>query len=126
MRFFIWTLGAVLMLLSASCDLLNPTSNQSTIQASNQYGNSCPIVANLDGNNSVTIGNGTFYTFPLVGAGNHTLNFSTSGTCSSANCVFSNGSSSQSVNFNTVGGKIYVGTVKQNGGSCNTLIESGP
>src|ERR1700722_19395758 len=98
MRFFIWTMGAVLMLLSASCDLLNPTSNQSTIQASNQYGNSCPIVANLDGNNAVTISNGTFFTFPLVGAGNHTLNCSTSGTCSSANCVFSNGSSSQSIN----------------------------
>jgi hypothetical protein len=96
MRFFIWTMGAALMLLSASCDLLNPTSNQATVQASNQYGNS------------------------------HTLNFSTSGTCGSPNCVFSNGSSSQSVNFNTVGGKIYVGSVKQNGSSCNSLIESGP
>src|ERR1700722_15639701 len=91
MKYMIWTLGAALMIFAASCNLLNPTANQVTIEASNKYGGSCPVIANLDGNNAVTIANGTFYTFPLVSPGSHTLNFSTNGNGGyGSNCIFQN------------------------------------
>jgi hypothetical protein len=130
MRFIIWSLGAALMIVAASCSLLNPTANQATVQASNQYGNSCVIAVNLDGNNPVTISNGTWYTFPLVSPGSHTLNFWTSNpssVCTSgANCVFSNNNSvTFSTTFNASSGDVYVGTVKQ-GTNCYDLVESGP
>jgi len=126
MKYAIWTLGAMLIIFAASCNLLNPTANQATVEASNQYGNSCPVSVNLDGNNAVLIQNGTFYTFPLVNSGSHTLNFSTSGTCSS-NCIFTNSNAvTFSTTFNTNAGTVYVGTVKQNGSNCYALIESGP
>ncbi len=130
MKCFIWILGAVFILFAAGCSLLDPTANQSTIEASNQYGNSCPVVVNLDGSNAVTIANGTYYTFPLATAGSHTLNFSTfnpNPVCASGtNCIFTNNNTaSYSTTFDTTGGHVYVGMVKQNG-NCNDLVESGP
>jgi hypothetical protein len=127
MKYMIWTLGAVFMVFAASCNLLNPTASQATVEASNQYGNSCPVIVNLDGNNAVTIANGTFYTFPLVGAGSHTLNFSTNGT-SCGTCHFdNNGTPNYSTTFNANSGTVYVGTVKTDSTSNTCLMEeSGP
>ena len=128
MKYFVWILSLVFLILTASCNLLNPTANQATVEASNQYGGGCPVIVNLDGSNTVTISNGTFYTFPLVSSGSHTLNFSTNGNGgNSSNCVFSNnGQSSYSTTFNTTSGNVYVGTVKENGSTAYQLTESGP
>lgn len=131
MKYMIWTLGMAIVIFTASCNLLNPTANQVTIEASNKYGGSCPVIVNLDGNNTVTINNGTFYTFPLVSPGSHTLNFSTNSSQCGGSCIFQNtGTTNSGTNFsatfNTNAGTIYVGTVNQNGGNCYDLIESGP
>lgn len=128
MRYFVWAFCAVFLFLAASCNLLDPSSNQVTVQASNQYGGGCPVIVNLDGNNAVTISNGTFYQFPLVGSGSHTLNFSTNGNGgNSSNCVFSNNSQANfSTTFNTNGGNVYVATIKENGSTPYQLLESGP
>jgi hypothetical protein len=116
----------MVLIFAASCNVLNPTANQATVEASNQYGNSCPVIVNLDGNNAVTIANGSFYQFPLVGPGSHTLNFSTTGTCS-GNCVFdNNGSANFSTTFNATSGTISVGTIKTDGSNSCRMIESGP
>jgi hypothetical protein len=131
MKYMIWTLGAAIVVFAASCNLLNPTANQVTIEASNKYGGSCPVIANLDGNNAVTIANGTFYTFPLVSPGSHTLNFSTTGSQCSSNCVFQNsGATNNNQNFSTTfnanAGTIYVGTVNGGSNTCFDLVEAGP
>ncbi len=124
MKYAIWMFGAVILILGASCNLLNPTANQVTVEASNEYGNTCPVIVNLDGNNTVTISNGSFYQFPLVGPGSHTLNYSTIGQCASNNCNFGGGSATTIVNFNTTAGTIYVGAVTQNGPNCYNLSVS--
>jgi hypothetical protein len=123
----------MILAFAANCNVLNPTANQATVEASNQYGNSCPVIVNLDGNYAVTIANGSFYQFPLVSPGSHTLNFSTynpSPTCQNGNCTFTNSGSTNngtnfSTTFNATSGTISVGTVKQNG-NCLQLGESGP
>lgn len=130
MKYASWIFGAIFLIFAASCNVLNPTANQVTIEASNQYGNTCPVGVNLDGNNGVTITNGTYYTFPLVGTGSHTLNFSTSNpspTCNGSNCMFSNsGAATYSTTFNTNAGTIYVASVTQSGGNCNVLLVTPP
>jgi hypothetical protein len=131
MKYAIWILGAVFLIFAASCNVLNPTANQVTVEASVLYGNTCPVGVNLDGNNGVTITNGTYYTFPLVGTGSHILNFSTSDpspVCSGSgtHCLYSNGTASYSTTFNTVAGTIYVASVTQSGGSCNVLLVTPP
>jgi hypothetical protein len=126
MKYMIWTIAAVFMVLAASCDLLNPTANQATVEASYISG-SCGITVNLDGNNSATLNVGSYNTFPLVGAGSHTLNFSTGGQVSGHNCVFTNsGNTNYSATFNAQGGKVYVGTISENGGLGYSLVEAGP
>jgi len=127
MKYMIWTLGAALVIFAASCNLLDPTANQVTIEASNKYGGGCPVIVNLDGNNAVTIANGTFYTFPLVSPGSHTLNFSTNGNGGyGSNCIFQNNNSQNySTTFNTSAGTPYVGVVNQ-GTNLYDLSESGP
>ncbi len=109
MRYFVWAFCAAFLFFAASCNLLNPTANQVTVQASNQYGGGCPVIVSLDGNNTVTIGQGAFNQFPLVSPGSHTLNFQTNGS----GCVYNN-NNSQNYNdtFNTSSGNVYVGTVK--------------
>jgi len=127
MKYAMWILGAVFLIFAASCNVLNPTANQVQIEASNQYGDTCPIIVNLDGNNTVTISNAGVEQFPLVSPGSHTLNFSTNGTCS-GNCIFdNNGSPNYSVTFNTSAGTIYVGTVKTDSttNACK-MTETGP
>ncbi|HXL72377.1 MAG TPA: hypothetical protein VN963_02020 [bacterium] len=134
MKYAIWILGAIFLIFAASCNVLNPTANQVTVEASVQYGNTCPVGVNLDGNNGVTISDGTYYTFPLVGTGSHTLNFSTSNpspvpVCAggSPNCFFSNsGAATYSTTFNTVAGTIYVASVTQSGSNCTGLSVIGP
>ncbi|GEM_PF-2962056 len=135
MKYASWILGAIFLIFAASCNVLNPTANQVTIEASNQYGNTCPVAVNLDGNNGVTISNGTYYTFPLVGTGSHTLNFSTynpspvpsCGSSGGANCLFSNsGAATYSTSFNTVAGTIYVASVTQSGSNCTALLVTPP
>jgi hypothetical protein len=136
MKYASWIFGAIVLIFAASCNVLNPTANQVTIEASNQYGNTCPVAVNLDGNNGVTIANGTYYTFPLVGTGSHVLNFSTSNpatVCSgtNTNCIFVNGGTTNNgtnlgVTFNTVAGTIYVASVTQSGGNCNDLLVTPP
>lgn len=131
MKYASWILGAIFLIFAASCNVLNPTANQVTIETSNQYGNTCPVAVNLDGNNGVTISNGTYYTFPLVGTGSHTLNFSTynpSPVCASgATCLFSNSNATTySTTFNTNAGTIYVASVTQSGGNCNVLLVTPP
>jgi type 1 fimbria pilin len=128
MKYAMWILGAVFLIFAASCNVLNPTANQVQIEASNQYGDTCPVIVNLDGNNTVTITNAGVEQFPLVSPGSHTLNFSTNGTCSSNNCMFdNNGSANYSVTFNTSAGTIYVGTVKTDSttNACK-MTETGP
>jgi hypothetical protein len=130
MKYAMWILGAAFLIFAASCNVLNPTANQATVEASNQYGGTCPVIVNLDGNNAVTVVNGSFYQFPLVGPGSHTLNFSTIGQSSSGgpNCIFTNNNNANfSTTFNASGGTIYVGTVKsEDGNNDQKLIESGP
>lgn len=128
MKYVIWMLGALFLIFGASCNVLNPTANQVTIETSNQYGNSCPVIASLDGNNTVTITNGSFYQFPLVGPGSHTLNFSTNSTCNSANCIFTNDQSvTYNTTFNTNAGTIYVASVTQaTSSNCSGLSVVGP
>jgi hypothetical protein len=109
MKFLVWALGLTLLTLAASCNLLDPGANQVTVEASNQSGSSCPVTVNLDGNNTVLVSTGTFYTFPVVSSGSHTLNFSTSGS----GCVYNNNNNQNYADtFNTSGGNVYVGTVK--------------
>jgi hypothetical protein len=127
MRYFIWALSLTLLIFAASCNVLDPAANQVTVEASNVSGICCPVVVNLDGNNTVTIGSGSNYTFPTTGSGSHTLNFSTYNGASgcSGSCVYANsGSSSYSKTFNTSGGNLYVGAVTQSTGFA--LKESGP
>ena len=135
MKYVIWVLGAVIIISAASCSLLNPTATQVTVQVSNQSGSSCPVTVNLDGNTSqaLIVATGTYQTFPLVNAGSHTLNFSTGNYCTAGGtCMFYNTStpaSTYSATFNTTGGNVYVGTIKQStaaNNNCNQLIESGP
>lgn len=136
MKYASWILGAIVLIFAASCNVLNPTANQVTVETSNQYGNTCPVAVNLDGNNGVTIANGTYYTFPLVGTGSHVLNFSTynpSPYCGTTgtNCIFvnggtTNGGTNLGVTFNTVAGTIYVASVTQSGSTCNTLLVTPP
>jgi hypothetical protein len=131
MKYVIWVFMAIVLIFGASCNVLNPTANQVTIETSNQYGNSCPVIANLDGNNTVTIGNGSFYQFPLVSPGSHTLNFSTynpSPTCNGSNCLYTNsGAATFSTTFNTSAGTIYVASVTQAVSSnCSGLSVIGP
>jgi hypothetical protein len=124
MKYVSWIFGALFLIFGASCNILNPTANQVTVNASNEYGGVCPVVVNLDGNNTVTITNGQFYQFPLVGPGSHSLNYSTTGQCNSGNCNFGGGSATTVVSFNAVAGTIYVGAVTQSGSSCNNLSVS--
>jgi hypothetical protein len=134
MKYASWILGAIILIFAASCNVLNPTANQVTVEASNQYGSTCPVAVNLDGNNGVTIANGAYYTFPLVGTGSHILNFTTSNPatlCSpGVNCVYTNPNStgsSYSVTFNTNAGTIYVASVTQTSSSnCGGLSVIGP
>ena len=129
MKYAMWILGAVFLIFAASCNVLNPTANQVQIEASNQYGDTCPVIVNLDGNNTVTITNAGVEQFPLVSPGSHTLNFSTIGSCvgGTGSCLFSNSNATTfSTTFNANSGTVYVGTVKQNGSNCSALIESGP
>jgi hypothetical protein len=133
MKYVIWVFGAIFLIFGASCNVLNPTANQVTIEASNQYGNSCPVSVNLDGNNEALISNGTFYQFPLVGPGSHILNFVTfnpSPVCSpsSTGCIYTNDNSpNYSVTFNTTAGTIYVASVTQAASSnCAGLSVIGP
>jgi len=103
-----------------------PTPYPPVVEVSNQYGGSCPVIVNLDGNNAVTIAGGTFYTFPTINPGSHTLNFSTNGNCVGA-CTFSNNNSTAfSDTFTAADGIISVATVRQGGSNCNVLIESEP
>jgi hypothetical protein len=139
MKYASWILGAIILIFAASCNILNPTANQVTVEASVQYGNTCPVAVNLDGINGVTIVDGTYYTFPLVGTGSHVLNFSTynpSPMClPGANCIFVNPNTTNSgtnlgVTFDTVAGTIYVASVTQQSppssnpgqNTCNQLL----
>ena len=128
MKYSIWILGAIFLIFGASCNILNPTANQVTIETSDETANACPIAINLDGNNAITFtAGGQTNTFPLVSPGSHTLNFSTSGsvTCSGSStgvgCQYSGGAVTYSSTFNTTAGTVYVGAVTQ-GGSCNDLV----
>jgi hypothetical protein len=130
MKYVIWVFGAIFLIFGVSCNVLNPTANQVTIEASNQYGGACVVIASLDGNNTVTIAGGSFYQFPLVGPGSHTLNFQTNNvsqtTCN--NCLFTNnGSVTYNTTFNTSAGTIYVASVSQTvSTACNGLTVVGP
>jgi hypothetical protein len=107
------------------CDL-NPESSHGTVEVNtNAYTNACVISANIDGGNTVTVPNGTIYTFPLVSPGNHILNFSVNGNCGAPACVWQNGSNVISCSFLAVKGTLSVAVITQNG-SCNILSEACP
>ena len=126
MRQMIVMLGLGALLFLGGCDLLDPASSQVTIEATNISGSGCPVIVNLDGNNATTIANQGSMTFPTVGSGNHTLNYSTNGNGgSSGTCVYSNnGQANYSITFSTSGGHVYVGTVKENGSTAYQLSVS--
>ncbi len=127
MKYFVWACALTVLVFAANCNVLDPSGSQVSVEASNVSGICCPVIVNLDGNNTVTIGSGANFTFPTVSTGSHTLNFSTynpSG-CSGGTCVYANsGSSNYSKTFDTTGGNLYVGAVTLSTGFA--LKESGP
>ena len=128
--FYLWVsaMGS-LMILGAGCDLFSPQTSKSTIEVSNTLSGSsatsCSFQANVDGGSNVSVSAGTYYTFPAVSPGNHTVNLSSSGGCSGPPCQFQNSSTNDSVNFNTTQGDVYVIKVA-NGAACQNLVVSGP
>ena len=115
-----------LVILSAGCDLFSPQTSKATIEVSTYYytpsGTTCTINVNLDGGPTVTVSNGSLYTFPLVNPGTHTVNFSfATNICGGNTCSFNETADS----FPTKGSSLYVVKVAQ-GGSCNQVVISGP
>lgn len=125
--FLTWCLTlACLAALAMGCDLFNPQSSKVTIEVSNTYtGSGCTnFQANVDGGSNMSIGNGTYVTFPPVGTGSHTVNVSVGGGCGPA-CAFQNNSQNYGDSFNTTGGNVYVVKISP-GSACQNLVVSGP
>lgn len=128
--FIHWALAlAFLGVLAAGCNIFSPQSSKVTIEVSNTVTNgSLSLQANLDGGPSVTIGNGSVYTFPSVSSGSHTVNLTASGGgCGGPAFQFQNSSQNYSDGFQGSAGDLYVVKVAQNSnGTCQDLVVSGP
>jgi hypothetical protein len=112
------------MLLAVGCQ--PPGVTQGTIEVDYVNSNGCSVVANLDGSQTTTFTSPLFYTFPnTVTPGNHTLNFSTGGSCVANSCVFPNSSTHDSVTFSVGGGDVYEETVSEGTPNCNNILLSG-
>jgi hypothetical protein len=117
-----------LTVLGAGCNIFSPQTSKSTIEVSSTLsGTSCTIQANLDGGSNITVGNGSYYTFPSVDPGSHTVNLSVSNGsgCGGPACEYQNSSVNYSDTFQTSGGDVYVVKVAQ-GAACQNLVVSGP
>ncbi len=124
------------MSLSLGCGLFSPQSSKVTIEVSNTYiptsgQTGCVLYANVDGGNTVVVGNGSVYTFPLVDPGSHTVNLNTEGSagCGTVCTIGSstNGNANYADTFQTNSGNLYV--VKIASGSpnaCSDLVVTGP
>ena len=126
--FFTWGLAlAFLALAAAGCNLFSPQSSKSTIEVSSTLsGNTssdCAISAGLNGGGMITVGNGSYYTFPSVNPGSQSVSLSlatgTAGDCNSSTpCNFNQtGQTSYNVSFNTSAGDVYVVQVTDISGS---------
>jgi hypothetical protein len=112
------------MLISVGCQ--PPGISQSTIEINYVNTSGCPVTVNVDGNDTVNFSAPDFYTYPnTFKPGNHTLNFTTGGTCVSNPCVFPNSSSSYSLNFNVGAGEVYEASVSEDTPNCNNILVSG-
>jgi hypothetical protein len=131
---FCLVLSLTLMSLSLGCGLFSPQSSKATIEisypTSGNVGSStgCSIAVNLDGVNTVTVGYGSVYTFPLANSGTHTVNLNPEGNaCNSSPCTISGSSSTGNYadTFQANSGDLYVVLVTMNS-PCNSLSVSGP
>ncbi len=126
------------MSLSLGCNLFSPQSSKATIEVSyptsaNVGSNTgCAVDVNLDGVNTVAVGYGSVYTFPLADPGSHTVNLNPEGNaCGGSPCTITGGSSSSNPpgnyadTFQANSGNLYVVLITMNS-PCNHLSVSGP
>ncbi len=118
--FLTWGLTlAFLALVAAGCNLFSPQSSKSTIEVSSTVNDNtasdCTISAGLNGGTMVTVGNGTYYTFPSVNPGSQSVSLSLatndSSQCQTSQQCYFNGNTNQTsdnVSFNTTAGNVYV------------------
>jgi hypothetical protein len=125
-----------LSLLTFGCDLFSPQSSKGTIEVSNTYlptsgYTGCTVYANVDGGNTVIVGNGSVYSFPLVSTGMHTVNMNTESSygCNTL-CTISgaNSNGNYADTFQVNSGDLYVVKLANaaGGNSCYDLVVSGP
>jgi hypothetical protein len=131
---FFLALSLVLMTLSVGCNLFSPQSSKGTIEVSNTYlpttnYTGCTLYANVDGGNTVIVGNGTVYTFPLVSPGSHTVNMNpenSQGCNAPCGIVGADSNGNFADTFQVNAGDLYVVKVANNNSSCTSMVVTGP
>lgn len=123
--------SAVGILIWVGCQPKALTQGTVEVNYSNDggaYTNGCTVIADVDGNDTVTIFVGQFYTFPdTVSPGNHNMDFTTlSGdTCDGGQCGFQNNSEKYTLNFNVNGGQVFEATILGGNPNCNFMTVTG-
>ncbi|MGH7740368.1 MAG: hypothetical protein ACREL1_09515 [bacterium] len=128
----LFVLSAVGILIWVGCQPKALTQGTVEVYYSNDagaYSNGCTVIANVDGNDTVTVLVGdTPWTFPdTVSPGNHNMNFTTltGDTCDGGACQFQNNSLKYTLNFNVNGGQVFEATILGANPACNVMTVTG-